>query len=132
LLFRSLLEELVSKVDGAEGAIFLEKDGEAVAWYAEGDPERLRLRAAYSAVVLEAARALAREMKVGATRRLVLGYNDAKFIIEELESGYFLVLELNASASIGKATYLIKPTVERLCQETAVEPAPSSGPTDDR
>jgi predicted regulator of Ras-like GTPase activity (Roadblock/LC7/MglB family) len=119
VLFRSLLEELVSKVDGAHGAIFLEKDGEAVAWYDRGDGERLRLRAAYSAVVLEAARALAREMRVGATRRLVLAYDDAKFIIEELESGYFLVLELDGSAGIGKAIYQLKPTVDKLRQETA-------------
>lgn len=120
MIFRSLLEELVSKVEGAEGAIFLEKDGEAVAWYAEGDGERLRLRAAYAAVVIQAARALASGAQVGATRRLVLGYDEAKLIIEELESGYFLVLELNASASVGKAVYQLRPTVEKLCRETAV------------
>lgn len=119
MLFSALLEELVSKVEGAQGAIFLEKDGEAVAWYTAGDVDRLRLRAAYAAVVLQAARALASEMKVGPTRRLVLGYDEAKFIIEELESGYFLVLELSATASVGKATYQIKPTVEELCRETA-------------
>ena len=120
MLFGSLLQELVSKIEGASGAIFLEKDGEAVAWYTEGDVGRLRLRAAYAAVVLQAARGLADEMKVGATTRLVLAYEQAKFIIEELESGYFLVLELDATASVGKAIYLIKPTAEQLCRETAL------------
>jgi predicted regulator of Ras-like GTPase activity (Roadblock/LC7/MglB family) len=120
VIFKALLEELVAKVDGAQGAIFLEKDGEAVAWYARGDGERLRLRAAYAAVVLQAARKLADQTKAGATRRLVLAYDQARLIIEELESGYFLVLELNDDAIIGKAIHLSKPTVEKLRVETAV------------
>ena len=115
--FKLLLEELVSNVRGAEGAIFLDAEGEAVEWYTNGNGERLRLRAAYVAVVLQAARAVASRLNAGKTNHLVLCYDGAKFIIDELESGYFLVLELNTSANIGEAQYRIQPTAAKLRRE---------------
>lgn len=117
LSFKPVLEELVSSVEGAEGAIFLEVDGEAVEWYAPGDGDRLRLRAAYIAVVLQASRALAKHLDIGTTRQMLLAYEGAKFIIEELGSGYFLVLEVSVSTNVAWARYRMQPAVASLRAE---------------
>jgi predicted regulator of Ras-like GTPase activity (Roadblock/LC7/MglB family) len=114
LSFKPVLEELVSKVEGAEGAIFLEVDGEAVEWYAPDNGDRLRLRAAYIAVVLQASRALAGHLNIGTTRQMLLVYEGAKFIIEELGSGYFLALEVSVSTNVAQARYRMEPVVANL------------------
>lgn len=117
--FTALLKELVSSVEGGEGAIFFDKDGEAVQWYSKDDGERLRLRAAYIAVVLQACQATTARLDLGQMNRMVIDYAGAKFVIETLEHGYFVLLELNRSANIGQALYHIKPAVAALRRQIA-------------
>lgn len=112
--FKLVLEELVSSVEGAEGAIFLEVDGEAVEWYAPDNGDRLRLRAAYIAVVLQASRTLASHLNIGTTRQMLLTYEGAKFIIEELGSGYFLALEVSVSTNVAQARNRMEPAAASL------------------
>ena len=112
--FKALLEGLVSSVEGATGALVLEADGEAVQWYAINDADRLRLRAAYIAVAMQAVRASADRMNLSSIGHVVLEYDGASFIIHELDRSYFLVLELGVSANIGQAIYRIQPAVAKL------------------
>jgi predicted regulator of Ras-like GTPase activity (Roadblock/LC7/MglB family) len=116
--FKALLKELVSSVEGATGAIFLASDGEAVQWYSGDDGERLQLRGAYITVALQGCRGSADRLMLRGIRRLVLEYDGASFIVEELDRGYFLLLELDSSANIGQAIYRIQPVVARLRRET--------------
>ncbi|HKG23312.1 MAG TPA: roadblock/LC7 domain-containing protein [Blastocatellia bacterium] len=117
--FASLLKELVSSVDGADGAIFLESDGEAVQWFSKADGELLRLRAAYLSVMLRSYRAAAARLKLGNISSVILEYDGARFVIEELERGYVLILELGPGANVGQAIYRIQPAVASLRRELA-------------
>jgi predicted regulator of Ras-like GTPase activity (Roadblock/LC7/MglB family) len=117
--FKTLLKELVSSVEGATGAIFLASDGEAVQWYSDDDGERLRLRGAYITVALQECRALAARLTLGGVRYLVLEYESASFIVQELDRGYFVVLELESSANIGQALFRTQPVVALLRREIA-------------
>lgn len=117
--FRSILIDLVSSVEGAEGAIFLDAEGEAVQWYAKRDDERLRLRAAYVAVTAQSFRVVSAGLNLGRTLYLMLDYEGAKLLVQEVESGYFIMLELSASANLGQALYRIKPAVARLRSQIA-------------
>jgi predicted regulator of Ras-like GTPase activity (Roadblock/LC7/MglB family) len=117
LPFKRLLKELVSSVEGAEGAILIEGDGEAVQWWAEGDGERLQLRGAYVAVMIQACRAQAARSKLGATKNFTFEYDGARLVVEELGWGYFVLVELAPSTNLGKAVYLIRPALESLRRE---------------
>jgi len=117
--FRAILSDLVSSVEGAEGAIFLDAEGEAVQWYAKGDSERLRLRAAYIAATVRSFRTLATGLNLGHTLYLMIDYEGARLLVREVESGYFIMLELGASANIGQALYRIQPAVARLSSRMA-------------
>lgn len=112
--FQAILKDLVSSVEGAEGAIFLDGEGEAVQWYAKDNGDRLRLRAAYIAVAVQACRAISTGLKLGAMRHLTIEYERARLLIQEIESDYFIVIELNTSANLGQAFYRIQPTLERI------------------
>jgi len=117
--FKSLLKELVLSVEGATGAIFLASDGEPVQWHSDQDVERLQLRGAYITVVLKGCRAAVGRSTVGSIGHLVLEYDGANFIVEELERGYFIALELDSSANIGQALYRLQPVARHLCREIA-------------
>jgi predicted regulator of Ras-like GTPase activity (Roadblock/LC7/MglB family) len=117
--FASLLKELVSSVEGADGAIFLDSDGEAVQWFAAASGERLRLRAAYVSVMLRACRASAARLNIGNISSVILEYEGARFVVEELDRGYLLLLELGPSANIGQAIHRIQPAVASLRRELA-------------
>ena len=118
--FKALLKELVLSAQGASGAILLEADGEAVQWYAENEKvgmievERLRLRAAYVAMMLRGCLAAAARTNSGDAGCTVLQYEGASFIGQEVESDYFLVLELDSSANLGQALYRIQPALANL------------------
>ena len=117
--FQAILKNLVSSVEGAEGAIFLDVDGEAVQWYAKGDAERLKLRAAYTAVIVQSCRAVSKSTDLGQMLHLMLEYESARLLVQEVESGYFVVLELSTTANLGQALYRMQPAIARLRRAVA-------------
>lgn len=119
MLFELLLKELVNEIDGADGAIFMDSEGEAVQWYSRGDSELLRLRAAYLTVPLQSCRLSAARLGLGRIKHLVIEYQGAWFITEDLESGYFFVLQMISSANLAQALERIQPAVTSLRQEIA-------------
>jgi predicted regulator of Ras-like GTPase activity (Roadblock/LC7/MglB family) len=110
-LIESLLNELVEGVDGATGAIIVAIDGEAVQWGTSEMSERLRLRSAYIAVVMQAFRAAAKRASLGQVKHLVVGYKGATLIAQEIGEDCSVVLELKATASVSRAVYQMQPTV---------------------
>ncbi|HEY6328561.1 MAG TPA: roadblock/LC7 domain-containing protein [Blastocatellia bacterium] len=116
-IFAKVLRELVRAVDGARGAIFLDGEGEAVQWYSVSDSERLRLRAAYLAVVVQSYRASSAKLSLGKALSLVVQYQAAQFVIEEIDGGYFLVLELGPSANLAQCAGRLAPAVATLRRE---------------
>lgn len=117
--FETLLRTLVDQVEGADGAIFLDSDGEAVQWYATGDGGILRLRAAYLAVPLRSFRTSAGLLGLGRISYLIAQYQGAWFVIEELDGGYFFILQLSSGANLAQALDCIGPAVAALREEIA-------------
>ena len=117
--FESILRDLVSSVDGAQGAILVDSDGEAVQWHSEADVDRLRLRAAYLAVLVQAARASLSRLGLGGNVSLRIKYEGAWLLAEDLEQGYFMVLELSPASNLGQALSRGRPAARRLRSEIA-------------
>lgn len=115
--FTAILKELVFRIEGAEGAIVIEADGEAVQWFARGDDELLRLRAAYVALAAQACRDLIKSLGFANEGAMVLRYEGASFVVAELESNYLLILALDARANIGQALAKIQAAAARLLAE---------------
>ncbi|HKY03354.1 MAG TPA: roadblock/LC7 domain-containing protein [Blastocatellia bacterium] len=115
--FRALLEELVTTIDGAEGAILIESDGEGVQWFARGDEGRLKLRAAYAAVVMRNAGEASARLHLGQLARLVLEYEGARLVVEQIEKGYCVVVDLDPSANTAEAIHKLEPVAAVLRRE---------------
>jgi predicted regulator of Ras-like GTPase activity (Roadblock/LC7/MglB family) len=112
-----LLNNLVESIDGATGAIIVAVDGEAVQWGTSEQNERLRLRSAYVAVVMQTFRAAAARAGLGQLKRLVVGYKGATLIAQEIDDDCCVMLELKASASVSRAVYQMQTAVAVLRQE---------------
>ncbi len=115
--FTAILKELVEHVDGAEGAIFLEADGEAVQWFSKSDVDLLKLRAAYIALTARLCRDVIRRVELTTKGTMLIAYEGASFLVYELENGYMIMLEMKPLANIGQAIYQIKSTSEKLKKE---------------
>lgn len=115
--FTAILKELVETIDGAEGAIVLEADGEAVQWFSKGNVEQLRLRAAYIALTAQSCRDITRQLNLLNQDATLIAYEGASFLIRHLESDYMVILEMTPTANIGKALYKIKSTSTKLQKE---------------
>ena len=115
----SLLKDLVSRVEGATGAIVLAADGEAVKWCATAGV-LLRLRGAYVSVLLQSCRASGVLSKVGNMRSFVVEYEGASFVAQQIDDYSFIALELSASANIAEAMFRLGPAVAELCREFAL------------
>ncbi len=115
----SLLKKLVAEVDGATGAIVVEADGEGVQWYTIADSERLRLRSAYISVLLKACRVPAYRAAMGDLRSLLVKYDRGCLVVREIESDYFVVLELGPSANVSQALFRLEPIIKNLRKEFA-------------
>lgn len=116
----SLLKDLVSSVDGATGAIIVAVDGEAIQWRASSPTERLRLRGAYAAVVMQTFRAAAARAGLGRLSHLVVEYDGATLVAQEIDNDCSVVLELEPRASVGRAVYRMQTSAARLRDEITV------------
>jgi predicted regulator of Ras-like GTPase activity (Roadblock/LC7/MglB family) len=95
----------------------LEADGEAVAWHSADNVELLKLRGAYVAVMLRSCELANRQFQAGAIEHFYVQYAGASFLAQQVGDGYFVVVELNASANLAEALYHIKPFAERVTTE---------------
>jgi len=117
--FDSILKEVVLAVEGATGAIFLDNGGEAVQWFVKGGPGRLRLRAAYLAILVQTCRFSGAKLNLGSISRTVLEYDGAWFVTQEIDANYFVVLELGTSANLAKALSRLGAATASLRREIA-------------
>jgi hypothetical protein len=117
LPFTAILKDLVENVDGAEGEIFLESDGEAVQWFAKGDAELLKLKAAYVALTTQLCRDVSLKAALTTRGTVLISYEGASFLVNELTNGYMVMLEMQPLANLGQAMHKIKATSERLQKE---------------
>ena len=113
-----LLKDLVSSVEGATGAIILADDGEAVQWYSlSKSSERLQLRGAYVAVVMRAFRGSTSRAGLGSLMNLVVEYDGANLVAQEIDDDCLVVVELKVGTNIGHAIYRAQKSRDRLRHE---------------
>ncbi len=63
--FRKPLERIVSRADGASGAVFVDDTGETIAQFTKGDLEEIRLAGAHHGIVLQNLMKATRELGNG-------------------------------------------------------------------
>jgi predicted regulator of Ras-like GTPase activity (Roadblock/LC7/MglB family) len=120
------LANLVTKVDGAFGAVLADSDGEAVTVFSlpdqvgpdcyEGD-ERIKLIGAYQTITLRACRKLCQQFNTGSVTHLVCRFESATILIKALKNNYALMLALHPESNVGQGMVYLEQTAELINED---------------
>jgi predicted regulator of Ras-like GTPase activity (Roadblock/LC7/MglB family) len=114
-MFADVLSEVVSGVDGAIGAVLMGSDGLPVEQVVK-DPSRgdIEAIAMELSVVLREIRKAASQLGAGNTEEVMIRGAGMTTLIRLITDEYFVALALPASASVGKARFLLRRAAPRL------------------
>jgi predicted regulator of Ras-like GTPase activity (Roadblock/LC7/MglB family) len=116
--FQYLLTNLLVDVPGAQGAVFLDPEGEAVELVSQSaTPYELKLEGAYHGIFLRRAGQLARLAGAGSLERLAIAGSVVQVMSRALKGGYYLVLVMEAGTSIALAGEAMQRTSDALNRE---------------
>jgi predicted regulator of Ras-like GTPase activity (Roadblock/LC7/MglB family) len=116
--FQYLLTNLLVDVPGAQGAIFLDGEGEAVEYVTrKATPYELKLEGAYHGIFLRRAARLAAFSAAGELERLAISGTTMRVASRALVGGYYLVLVMEPGTSLALASAAMDHTAEALNRE---------------
>lgn len=116
--FQYLLTNLLVDVPGAQGAIFLDPEGESVELVTrQATPYELRLEGAYHGIFLRRAAELAALIGAGPFERLAISGRHMTVMSRALLEGYYLVLVMEPGTPVSIADKAMSRTAEALNRE---------------
>jgi predicted regulator of Ras-like GTPase activity (Roadblock/LC7/MglB family) len=114
--YRSLLEDLVRRVRGAQGALLLDATGEVVVEAGAKD-DRHRLIGAYQGIALATAQRTSARYAIGSVAHIHCRYAWGHVILRPLRDGYYFVLSVAPHGNVGEAIYRSAGTQDRMNAE---------------
>ncbi|HUO85343.1 MAG TPA: roadblock/LC7 domain-containing protein [Thermoanaerobaculia bacterium] len=118
MTFEAILNELVNRVEGALGAMFLDWEGEAVQIVGRSaSAYDLQLAGAYQGIYLDRLRKIGTSCDLGQPQSFRIRLEGSTFLNAVLKDGYYLVLVLRTGAPEGVAWERLRRTRERLIRE---------------
>jgi len=116
--FEYLLADLLSRIDGAVGVLFLDDSGETVDFAcAEASPYQMRVVGAYAGIYLRQMADFLRSSGQGEPLWLHVEKEDLHLYATPLPDGYYVVLVQRAPALTGRARRLLEAARDQLAQE---------------
>ncbi|HUK12149.1 MAG TPA: hypothetical protein VLW17_02515 [Thermoanaerobaculaceae bacterium] len=116
--FQYLLTNLLVDIPGAQGAIFLDPEGEAVELVSQrATPYELKLEGAYHGILLRKANRLAGLVGGGGLERLGIVGSAMQVASRALKGGYYLVVVMEPGTSLALAGEAMTRTGEALNRE---------------
>ena len=117
-MFDAALKDVISKIDGAVGALIMGLDGISVARAVDdASPLDVDVVAAEYTSILRNAMRNADDVPVGALREIALVTDRFAFLLKPITSEYFLVLVLESLDGLGRARFELRKTQLALEEE---------------
>ena len=116
--FKSILKKLVEKVDGAQGAILLDWEGEAVDQYAVISDYDIKFIGAHMGIILyNLNKRLKDELGDEDVKSITIDMDNRRFVVYPVDKCYFAVLVLLPEAVLGLVRHEIETTVKAIREE---------------
>ncbi|MGE5236295.1 MAG: hypothetical protein ACM3O7_08115 [Acidobacteriota bacterium] len=116
--FQYLLTNLLVDVPGAQGAVFMDPEGESVEVVSrQATPYELKLEGAYHGIFLRRAALLAQLVKAGELERISIAGRHLKVMSRVLKGGYYLVLVMEPGSPVWRASAAMARAGEALDRE---------------
>lgn len=115
--FKSLLNALVERVPGAQGAIIADWEGEAVDQVGVMDAYELKIIGAHKGVILHNMREVVDRLGDDELKEIVITTKQAQTLILPVTKEYYLVLTLDRSDMLGRALLEARRCIQALYRE---------------
>ncbi len=118
--FKTVLEDLVTRVPGALGAIIADWEGEAVDQVSTRiDAFEMKIIGAHKGIILTNMRQAMRDLDSDALEEIIVTTEKTQTLIIPITRDYYLVLTLQKEVSFGRAQFEARRTVIALRNEIA-------------
>ena len=117
--FKSLLNLLIERVPGAQGAIIADWEGEAVEHVGIMDDYDLKVIGAHKGVILHSMRDVVDRLGDDELREIIITTKEAQTLVLPVTKDYYLVLTLDRSDMLGRALLEARRCIQALYQEIA-------------
>lgn len=117
--FKSLLNSLIERVPGAQGAIVADWEGEAVEHVGVMDDYDLKVIGAHKGVLLHSMREVADRLGKDELKEIIITTKQTQTLVLPVTKDYYLVLTLDRSDMLGRALLEARRCIKRLYQEIA-------------
>ncbi len=112
--FKLLLNKLLEDIPGAQGAVILDWEGEAVDQVARISEYDMKVIGAHNGIILNQLRDVLGVIGSGALEEVVIRTGENKTLVAPLSQDYMLVLQLGADAIAARAAFKMRRCVEAL------------------
>jgi predicted regulator of Ras-like GTPase activity (Roadblock/LC7/MglB family) len=117
--FKMLLNALVERVPGAQGAIIADWEGESVDHVGAMDDYDLKVIGAHKGVILHNMRDVVDRLGDGDLREIVITTRQTQTLILPVTNDYYLVLTMDRSDMLGRALLEARRCIQALHKEIA-------------
>ncbi len=115
--FKSLLNALIERVPGAQGAIIADWEGEAVDHVGIMDDYDLKVIGAHKGVILHNMREVVDRLGNDEIKEIIITTGQAQTLILPVTNEYYLVLTLDRSDVLGRALLEARRCIQALYHE---------------
>lgn len=116
--FKSILKRLVENVDGAQGAILLDWEGEAVDQYATISDYDIKFLGAHMGIILYSlTKRLKEELGDEDVKSVIIDLDNKKFAVCTVDKDYFAVLALSPDVVLGLVRRELEAAVNAIRKE---------------
>lgn len=112
-MINTILEELISSINGAQAAIFLDGDGEAIAQAGDTSMD-IKLLGAWKEIQLDRIKEIAGRLGLGNVRAVLFSLDEGNELIVPVADEYCLLFFLSAYANLQEAMTGLKKAIELL------------------
>lgn len=117
--FKSLLNLLIERVPGAQGAIIADWEGEAVDHVGIMDDYDLKVIGAHKGVILHSMREVVDRLGNDELKEIIITTKQAQTLILPVTKDYYLVLTIDRSDVLGRALMEARRCIQALYKEIA-------------
>lgn len=116
--FKTILKDLVERVHGAQGAILLDWEGEAVDQYAHISDYDIKFIGAHTGILLHSLRnRLQKELGDDDVKGVTIDLGTKKIVIAPVDKDYYAVIVLSHEAALGIVRREIEATVKAIREQ---------------
>lgn len=110
-MLKQIVEDLVTSVNGARAAIFLDGDGEAIA-HAGQTATDMKLMGAWKEIHLDQIKEIAERLGLGSVTAVLFSLDEGNELIAPVSGDYCLLLFISSFADLNDAIAKLKKSIE--------------------